>query len=83
MVTNKEVQDHIANEFYALRLELDLNQRELGEKLGISQTRISDFENGRIKFSASTLFLFCAKLGVDVNRFNLPAIQAERKSVEV
>jgi len=56
------------NRLKSLRKKLDLTQAEFAEKLGISQTFLSDIEKGKKGFSASIL-LSLWRLNVNLDWF--------------
>lgn len=47
-----------------LRKKLNLTQRELAEKIGVSLTQVSDWERGRYKLSPARIAQICAALNV-------------------
>lgn len=48
-----------------LRKQLHLTQAELGEKIGITGTTISDIERGKLTLTNRNISLLCEKLGVN------------------
>lgn len=51
----------------AVRLKYNLNQISFAEKIGISQGRLSEIEQGKTKPSAETLKELRKKFNVDLN----------------
>ena len=78
------------NRLKSLRKKLDLTQAEFAEKLGISQTFLSDIEKGKKGFSASIL-LSLWRLNVNLDwfvggegsMFKEKSGQAEIESVDI
>ena len=42
----------------------DITQTQLAKLIGVSQSKISKFENGTLEFSASELFVCCGALNI-------------------
>ena len=59
------------------RKKLDLTQRELGIKSGISYTSISDYEKGKAFPRKGSLEKLAKALGVDISEFNMPETPEE------
>lgn len=51
------------------RRELNLLQREMAKKVGLTQTTISYYEIGRLNPSAKPLYRICNYFGLDFNKF--------------
>lgn len=51
----------------ARRDELRINQNDLGEKVGIGRTSISNIEQGRQKPPLSVIYKICHELNIDVH----------------
>ncbi len=50
-----------------LRKERGLTQKELAEKIGITQTLVSDYETGRVRIFADMVTRFAFVLGVNTD----------------
>ncbi|QWU15622.1 helix-turn-helix domain-containing protein [Paenibacillus sophorae] len=57
----------IGDKVKAVRLKYNLNQISFAEKIGISQGRLSEIEQGKTKPSAETLKELRKKFNVDLN----------------
>ncbi|MCL6606200.1 MAG: helix-turn-helix domain-containing protein [Paenibacillus sp.] len=57
----------IGDKVKATRLQHELNQVTFAEKIGISQGRLSEIEQGKTKPSAETLNELRKKFNVDLN----------------
>ena len=53
--------------FKEFRISLKLTQKELGEKLGVSQTAIARYETNRVKPTTETIMLYVEKLDANPN----------------
>lgn len=51
--------------FKELRKFLGLNQESMGEKLGVTNTAVSKWENGERNIPDSAVMLICSKFGVN------------------
>lgn len=51
------------------RLEKNIKQRELAKKAGMSNTFLSDIENGRLEPSIKTLGKIADALEIDIKKF--------------
>lgn len=51
--------------FKEVRKKMNLNLKQVGDALGISESSVSNIERGRNNPSGSTLTLFCEKFGVN------------------
>lgn len=49
-----------------LRIELGLSQDDFAKKLGTTQSRISDYENGKARITLEKLNEFCNKANLTV-----------------
>lgn len=58
------LQAMIAAEISTRRQELNLSQKELAAKLGVSQSLVSRWEKGDVNFTISTLEAIAAALGL-------------------
>lgn len=58
----------IGHNLSAIRKERGLTQNELAEKIGITQTLISDYETGRSLINSEMLIRFALTLKVSVDR---------------
>ncbi len=83
------VDGHVGERVRARRLELDMSQTDLANKVGITFQQIQKYENGANRVSASRLWQFAAILGVPVDYFfqglgrnDLPAAIANRLDAE-
>ncbi|MDQ0092081.1 transcriptional regulator with XRE-family HTH domain [Paenibacillus anaericanus] len=57
----------IGDKVKAIRLQHELNQIAFADKIGISQGRLSEIEQGKTKPSAETLKELRKKFNVDLN----------------
>ena len=48
-----------------LRIDLGLQSKEMAEKLGVTKTKYSNIENGKVEPSIGLLFKIQEELGVD------------------
>ena len=48
-----------------LRIDLGLQSKEMAEKLGVTKTKYSNIENGKVEPSIELLFKIQEELGVD------------------
>jgi len=46
-MTSEEIRKQIGHRIRVRRVELRLDQRELGQRVGVAQPQVSDWENGR------------------------------------
>jgi Zn-dependent peptidase ImmA (M78 family)/transcriptional regulator with XRE-family HTH domain len=77
-LTEKEIAKNIRN----LRKKLDLNQKELARKAGLSSDQIIEkFEKGRRSLKANELYLIAKALDVDVN--DVVSLSTKPKRVKV
>ncbi|MDE2761467.1 MAG: helix-turn-helix transcriptional regulator, partial [Gemmatimonadota bacterium] len=74
----------IAVQLRSLREARGISQRELGERIGLTQAQISRFEGGRADLRVSSLVEFGRGLGVEVMlvpRRRVPAVEALGRAV--
>ena len=64
---DKEIAVALGKMFEARRKELGLNQTELGEKFGFTQSYISCILKGSRIISAATMLKMCAYLGISLS----------------
>lgn len=57
-----------------LREHYGLTQKQLAEKFGISQSRISNFENGKCNLSIDKFSTYCSRAGVRID-INLELVE--------
>lgn len=60
---------HVGNRLRTRRTMLGLNQRKLGEKVGVTYQQIQKYERGIDRISASKLFIFAKELHVPTDYF--------------
>jgi transcriptional regulator with XRE-family HTH domain len=70
---SSSVDEYIGARIRERRLELNMTQTELGEKLGVTFQQVQKYEKGRNRVSAARLFEICELLEVS------PASMFERK----
>ena len=56
----------VAAEISMRRQELGLSQKQLAEKMGVSQTMVSRWESGDVNFTLKTLVQIAAVLGIEM-----------------
>lgn len=56
----------------AARVNADLTQEELAEKMGVSRASINDWENGKTEIRTANLRLFCFITGFSEDDIILP-----------
>lgn len=66
VLTDRKV---IGNRIKTLRKNQGLSQRELSEKLGISQTMVSNWENGRNNVLLEDVYSICKFFGINIQEF--------------
>lgn len=59
----------ICDKLIARRLELNLSQDELAEKMGISRSSVSKIENAEWNFGISFLIAFCEALNLTIELY--------------
>lgn len=59
----------IAHKIRENRQRVGMNQTELGEKLGLTRTSMTNIELGRQRLSIENLYLLCKFFGVKSNTF--------------
>jgi transcriptional regulator with XRE-family HTH domain len=64
----KEMRKRIANNIRAFRTAAGVTQRELGEKLGLKNNSVSNWESAISAPDIDTLFEVCEILGVTINQ---------------
>lgn len=52
-------------QFYLLRKDLNLSQEQMGKKLGVTRSSISNMETGRFKITDTMVKLICNEFGVN------------------
>ncbi len=67
--TIKNVNKHIGNKIYDLRLGLGMSRKELAKKINVSGQQLQKYETGANQMSAGRLILAAKVLGKDVNYF--------------
>lgn len=58
----------------AARVNANLTQAELAEKMGVSKQSVFDWENGKRRMKPAYLYLFCSITGFDEEDILLPKI---------
>lgn len=59
----------IGNFISQLRKDKKMTQSELGDKLGVTNKRVSRWENGNYLPDISTMQLLCAEFDISINEF--------------
>lgn len=59
--------NNFSNNLYDLRMEYNLKQKELGDKLGLTQRKISYYECGKVEPDLDTLLLLADFFNVSVD----------------
>ncbi|MGM9476409.1 helix-turn-helix transcriptional regulator [Pedobacter sp. GSP4] len=60
---------HIGSKIKDERLKIGLNQNDLGEKIGLTRTSISNIEAGRQQPTLDILYQICYNLGKEIHFF--------------
>lgn len=78
------VREWTADRMKALRLAAGLTQPQLADKMGVHFSRISDFENNRSDYKASTVFRAAAAMGLNMEKVfrGCPDWKGAKKEVE-
>jgi transcriptional regulator with XRE-family HTH domain len=63
---SSSVDEYIGARIRERRLELNMTQTELGEKLGVTFQQVQKYEKGRNRVSAARLFEICELLEVSL-----------------
>lgn len=66
----------------AARVNANMTQQELADKLGVSRHSLSTWETGRVKVSRRTLLAISSLTGCDVDDFILPEELTKREHEE-
>lgn len=60
---------HVGRRIRQRRLELDLTQGALADRLGVAQQMVARYETASVRVSASRLWLLAQALGVEIGWF--------------
>lgn len=60
---------HIGLKIKDERLKIGLNQKDLGEKIGLTRTSVSNIEAGRQQPALDVLYKICYSLGKEIHFF--------------
>ncbi|MCF8534076.1 MAG: helix-turn-helix domain-containing protein [Reyranella sp.] len=73
---------HVGGRLRQRRVDRDMSQEKLGNAVGLTFQQIQKYERGTNRISASRLYEFAGKLGVDVGYFfaEMPAVLRHRRS---
>lgn len=63
----------------AARVNANLTQSEMAEKMGVSRDSVAKWESGRAKMLAVHLFKFCEIAGVSTDVISLPEASTKRR----
>ena len=63
----------------AARVNANLTQAEMAEKMGVSRDSVAKWETGRAKILAIHLFKFCEVTGVSADNISLPESSTNRR----
>ncbi len=69
MVTVASIKEQVGQQIRAARKAKGLTQKELGEKLGVADSVITNYESGKQNLTIDTLQKVADVLGVDVRSF--------------
>lgn len=58
-----DIKQQVGQQIRDARKAKGMTQKELGEKLGVSESVMSRYENGKINFSVDILYKVCVELG--------------------
>lgn len=74
-----DISSSLSNAIVRHRVSLGLTQRELAEKIGMSQSTISKWENGDMNFTIDTLADIAVKLGMSLTVELKSPVQIQKK----
>lgn len=72
-LTLSAIQGLIAAEISYRRIQLGLSQKEFAEKMGVTQSLVSRWENGDSNFTMSTLVKIASRLDIEMQSPFVPA----------
>jgi len=60
---------HVGRRLHSRRLELDIRQEDIAERLGVSYQQLQKYENGKNRISAGRLWLLARALDTTITYF--------------